>query len=116
MNILKKLTADKIIWQSVRFSFVLLFITLCFILFTYQSLPPLIPVYNQRPWGLDRLGGKLTFFLPILLAGGVLLLNSYLVSKIYEKMPLIARILAITGLLVTVIAGIFIFRMTQLLA
>lgn len=88
-------------------------VTLLFVLFFYNKLPPFIPIFNQLPWGEQRLGTKSTIFLPILIAFLVFVCNLILSSLTYEKMPLVSRILAVTSLTVSVLASLFMIRIIQ---
>jgi hypothetical protein len=86
---------------------VLIAIQLLSLLFFYFSLPPLLPLFNQMPWGESRLGTKMAFFIP---SGTMLFfffLNFFLLSHWYERMPLISRILCITTLLIAILSLIF---------
>lgn len=108
------IVSDKILRLSTIFSCTLLFVHAIYILIIYRSLPPFIPLYNQLPWGDLRLGTKPEIVFPFLTASVILILNIFVIVKVYEKIPLIARILSITTFLVSVLSLIFIFRTTQL--
>ncbi len=88
-------------------------VTLGFVLFFYNKLPPFIPIFNQLPWGEQRLGTKSTIFLPILIVFLVFVCNLILSSLSYEKMPLVSRILAVTSLTVSVLVFLFMIRIIQ---
>lgn len=73
-----------------------------------------MPLYNQMPWGEGRLGTTIELFLLPLFAAIILLCNSVFARFIYQKMPLVARALSVTSLLIAIITVIFIFRTIQL--
>lgn len=111
---LKIISSDKILRFGMLFSGVLIIISLSYSGLMYTSLPPVLPLYNQMPWGEDRLGIKLELFILPALAFFILLLNSLFAYLFYERMPLVSRALAITCFLVSLIISIFIFRTIQL--
>lgn len=116
MNVLiNRLTSDKIIRLGTLVAMGLLLFHLGFILLNLNRLPPVIPIYNQLPWGQARLGEKLQVFLPFLLVTGMVLLNTVIAAALYERMPLVSRILGITSLLLSLLSAVFIVRMMQLI-
>jgi uncharacterized BrkB/YihY/UPF0761 family membrane protein len=105
MNEASKLVkADKIIRWGMTFSFLLLLFQASLIGIFYLKLPPILPLFNQLPWGDDRLG-TLVFFL----------FNYFLLRKLYITMPLISRIIGVTTLLAALLSFIFIVRTLQLI-
>lgn len=111
----KILKADKIIkWGTWSAIVMLVFATLYIALF-YFSLPPFIPIFNQMPWGESRLGIKIEIFIPIIMTAAFLMLNFFLLGRLYEKMPLISRILSVTTLLITLLTCIFVVRTLHLI-
>lgn len=109
------LFSDKIIRIGVTISLVILFIILVIVLIYYRNLPPVIPIYNQMPWGESRLGSKLELFFPLLLTVFFFVLNLLFALYGYRRMPLVSRTLTITGLLLVIITFIFTFRTIQLI-
>jgi hypothetical protein len=112
---IRKINSDKIIKLSSYMSLGLLSIHIIYIIFYYTSLPPFIPIYNQMPWGEDRIGIKIEILLPFIISMSFFLLNLILSIWIYEKMPLLSRILSITGLLICILSLIFIVRTINLI-
>jgi hypothetical protein len=113
-EIFKHIKVDKIIRLGMTISGFLLIVQLAYVVFFYTSLPPLIPLFNQMPWGESRLTIKAVAFLPILITISFFFLNFFLIVKLYEKIPLLARMLSITTLLITLLAAILIFNTFQL--
>lgn len=111
----KKINADRIIKLSTYFSFFFLLLHLIYVSIFYYFLPPFFPLFNQMPWGEERLGVRNEIFLPFLIALSFFLFNLLLSLRLYEKLPLISRILSITNLLVCIISLIFIVRTVQLI-
>ncbi len=91
-------------------SIILIVITAFFILFSYHSLPPLVPVFTQLPWGTQRLGVTASIFLPVGFALCISIVNMVISSRVYEKIPLISRLLALTAFLSTILCSIFVAR------
>ena len=109
------LTRDRIVKISNIASVFLLVLSFMYIVFVYSQLPPLIPVFNQLPWGIERLGSKIMIFLPLVINAVVLFINLLFSQMIYEKMPLVVRMMSITALFVSFITLMFVVRTTILL-
>lgn len=115
-ELIEILLADKIIRIGSFVSGIFSIFILGIILFFYRNLPPLIPIYNQMPWGEARLGSKVEILIPVLLATIFFISNLILGLNVYGKMPLVSRTLSITGFLLIVIAFVFTFRTIQLIS
>lgn len=113
-KLIKYVIADKILKWSFGVTLFLITIQFAYIGVFYVSLPPLIPLFNQMQWGEERLGTRIEFFLPIVIAAIFSLLNLFLAQKLYEKMPLVSRIVGITTVLVNILSLVFIMRTLQL--
>ena len=106
---------DKIAKWTISLSAIIILIELAFVGLLYNRLPPLMPIFNQLPWGEQRLGSKIEIFIPI----GIILLyftiNFLLTAKFHEKLPLLSRMLSITTFLISILSLFFIFRTLQLI-
>jgi hypothetical protein len=109
------LSSDRIVKWSITFAIFLLVAESIYIGILFFSLPPFLPLFNQMPWGEERLGSRLEIFLPILITMLFFVINIFLLMRLYEKMPLISRMLSITSLLITALSFIFIVRTLQLI-
>ena len=107
---LTNIRADNITSKGFLISLSLSLITVIFIVLYYSSLPPLIPVFNQLPWGTQRLAPTAGIFIPIIIFTVIFLFNLIFSSAIYSKNPLIARFIAATTLILSVINFLFIIR------
>jgi hypothetical protein len=107
--------ADKIIRWGMTFSFILLVLQAGLIALFYLKLPPVVPLFNQLPWGDDRLGAKSEIALPLGIAALFFIGNYLLLKKLYLSMPLVSRIIGITTLLASSLSFIFIARTLQLI-
>jgi hypothetical protein len=112
INLLK---TDKIIKWGTLTACALLVFTTAYVLFFYFSLPPLIPLFNQMPWGSARLGTKIEVFLPIAIAIIFFTCNLFFITRLYERMPLLSRMLSVTTFLITLLTFIFMIRSLQLI-
>lgn len=111
---IKQLILDKIIRWSMYGMGGIFFFTLAYLLLLYRRLPPFLPLFNQLPWGDPRLGVRIEVFLPLALVFLFALINLIFARLIYQTIPLISRMLGVTGFLVLLITFIFLVRMTQL--
>src|SRR5476651_485288 len=107
---LNNIKADRLTFRGFIISFVLIIITTLYILINYRNLPPLIPIFNQLPWGYQRLTETWGIFIPVAILGILFIFNIIFTSIVYAKNPLIARIVAATTLLLVVLNFIFIVR------
>lgn len=115
MNVrISTLFSDKIVKQSSIITVLILLVLTGASVFFYFRLPPFIPLYNQLPWGFDRLSDKIGIFIPVVMAFGFSFLNILISAFIYEKMPLIARIVQASSFLIALLTLIFIARTIQL--
>lgn len=114
-GLFKRVNADRIIKLSTYISLGFLLLHLVYTSLLYNFLPPFFPLFNQMPWGEERLGTKIEIFLPLLITVSFFSLNFFISFWFYEKMPLVSRILGITTLLVSVLSFIFIVRTIQLI-
>ena len=111
----KLVLGDKIARWSLILSSIFLMLEIISIGIFYFSLPPLLPLFNQMPWGERRLGIKPAIFIPVILAIVFLSFNFVTSAQLYEKTPLLARILSITTFLASLLSFIFIVRTVYLL-
>src|SRR6266404_4792350 len=107
--------ADKIIRWGMTFSFALLILQAVLLAFFFLQLPPVLPLFNQLPWGDARLGAKYEVLLPLVITALFFLFNYFLLRKLYITMPLVSRIISITTLLSALLSFIFIVRTLQLI-
>lgn len=112
---IKFLSSDRTIWLSIISSLLLTVISLFLVLLFYHNLPPLVPLFNQLPWGTDRLIDKFGLIIPCLIGLGIIIGNAVVTKYVYEKMPITARMLNITTLLITLLTLVFVFRTIQLI-
>ena len=106
----KDIIRDKTASFGFTSAFILSVITFIFILFTYKNLPPFIPIFNQLPWGEQRLGITLTILIPILADLLIIISNLVIATVIYQKTPLVSRMLAVTTFITTILICLFVVK------
>lgn len=111
----KDIITDNTIVLAFLINGFIIIITVIYILFFYGKLPPFIPVFNQLPWGEQRLGTTLTIFIPVLVALLILLINIFTAAFVYKKIPLISRMLSAVSLLCGVLMLLFIVKTVSLI-
>lgn len=111
----KLVFSDKIVKWGLLLSGIILMLEFIYIGFFYFSLPPLLPIFNQLPWGEDRLGSRIEIFLPFIVSLIYLILNFSILSRLHEKLPLLSRMLSITTFLISILSFFFIIRTLQLI-
>jgi len=106
---------DRVMSGGFVVTFITIFLTFIYILISLQSFPPYIPLFNQLPWGDQRLGTTFTIFIPLGIATLIAVLNIVICSFIYKKSQIISRLLAVTSALVTFLSFLLIIRTTVLI-
>lgn len=110
----KDITSDKITQRSFFLSLFIIFLGVAYTLFYYGHLPPYIPIYNQLPWGEQRLASTPGILIPSFLAFLVFAFNLFLASFVYKKFPLISRVFSVTTLLIAILTFLFVIRTVQI--
>jgi hypothetical protein len=113
-KLLSNIKNDRITSKGYLFTFFLLIITALYALIYYRNLPPFIPLFNQAPWGEQRLIEGIGIFLPILIGTTIAIVNLILSSVFYRKNPLVPRILTLTSFLIAILTLLFIIRTIQI--
>lgn len=109
-DLFRDIKKDKMISISFLSNVLLIVIAIVYIFFSYKSLPPFVPVFNQLPWGEQRLGDTYAIFIPILTSILIFVINIFLCAFFYKKIPLISRMLAIFSLLTGILIFLFTIR------
>lgn len=110
-DFINNIRKDRIIFYETTASFLILIITIIIILLKFLSLPPYIPIFNQLPWGNDRLTNTSGIFIPSLLFIFIYIFNIFFALLAYKKSnPLLGRIIASITLLLSIMNLIFTLR------
>ncbi len=111
----KDVKNDRIISRGYLLTFLFLLITIIYVFFYYSKLPLFIPLFNQLPWGEQRLIATFGIFIPIIIAIIITIFNFFFSSFIYKNNPLVPRILTLTNLLISITTLLFIIRTIQII-
>lgn len=106
-DLFKDIKEDKTIVSAYVANAFFIILTTLYILFFYRKLPPFIPVFNQLPWGEQRLGSQISIFIPIMASMLILAINIFISASIHKKIPLISRMLAAISLLAGILTFLF---------
>lgn len=106
----KEIKEDKLLLKSAVLTLSIILLSLLSIAIFYSKLPPLIPLFNQMPWGEARIEQTVWIFLIPAIAFFIFAINLIFEKFIYKTMPLIARIFSVTALLISVLGFLFIIR------
>lgn len=109
------ITQDRTMTMAYSLNGFFVIAVLVFIFFSYSSLPPFVPIFNQLPWGEQRLGITITIFVPILVALSILIMNLLISAATYNKSPLVARMLAGISLLTSILTFLFVIKTVTLI-
>ncbi|MEK7160155.1 MAG: hypothetical protein AAB702_01605 [Patescibacteria group bacterium] len=109
-SFINNIKADRWVFRGFNISLFLTFLTILFILFNYRNLPPLIPIFNQLPWGTQRLTEAYGIFIPVAVFGIIFVINIIFASFVYSKNPLIARIVSAITFIIAILNFLFIIR------
>ncbi|CAN5189806.1 hypothetical protein BH09PAT1_BH09PAT1_4590 [soil metagenome] len=114
-GLIKFLSSDRTIWLSIITSMCFIVVSIFLTGLFYRNLPPLIPLFNQLPWGTDRLIDKVGLIIPSIIGLVILISNAFSTRYIYDKMPITARMLNVTTVIITLLGLVFVFRTIQLI-
>jgi len=111
----KYLRQDRLILRLNIITAVLITLTTFYILINYNKLPPLLPVFNQLPWGEERLSTTAGIFIPEAIVATIFIFNIFFSAAIYPFSPLISRMLSITSFLTALLSFLFVVRTITLI-
>lgn len=90
---LSYLKSDRVLKYAFLSSTILLLGQIFFLLVSYVNLPPLVPLYLQRPWGITQIAQKTQILLLPLITISLIFFNSLFAARFYKENPLASRIL-----------------------
>lgn len=111
---LKKLLSDRGNRYAVFLSLGLLFGGMLVFLIKVWSLPPLVPLFYNRPWGMPQLGEPTKLLLLLLSALGVCIINIAFSLRFFKEVVLLVRILLWVSALVSLLATTVVLRVVFL--
>lgn len=110
MNGFKEVLQDKLLLRASFLSFIIIIISLLSIIFYYQNLPPFIPLFNQMPWGEQRIAKTIWIFIIPGVSILFFIVNLIFAKYVYKAAPLVARLFSFATFLISVLSFIFILR------
>jgi len=111
----KDIRSDKIARIGFLISGALSAFSFILILAKYRNFPPFIPIFNQLPWGEQRLAPLLAIFIPIIVNWAVLILNLITSALVYQKVPLASRMLSATSAVVSLLVFLFLVKTIKII-
>jgi len=75
----------------------------------FSRLPPQLPLFYSRPWGEEQLVEPLFLFLPLIVAGGFLVLNLAL-ARLIPDFPFLRKVFVIAASFASLLAAITVVR------
>ncbi len=109
-NFISNITSDKLAFRGFTISFLLILLTFAFTLISYSNLPPFVPIFNQLPWGNNRITSTPGIFIPTIVFAFIFFFNIIFTSLTYSKNPLIARIVAAVTIIIALLNFLFVIR------
>lgn len=101
---IRLITKDRFIFYTSVVTLFFLIVSIVLIIFSYSSLPPLVPIFNSMPWGISRLYDVyIIIFYPLVLVG-IVILNTMVGLSIYKNFTLLSRIISFNSLLFCLLA------------
>jgi hypothetical protein len=113
-GLFKDIKNDKLTFRGFTATFIFILVPIPFIIFLYRNLPPFLPIFNQLPWGPERLSSTWGIFIPLIISFIIFIFNLILSSFLYKKSPLVSRMLSIVSFLIALLTLLFIFRTIQI--
>src|SRR3989344_5577265 len=111
----KYLKEDRLLLRLFILTVILIIVAIIYILINYNKLPPLLPVFNQLPWGEERLSTTAGIFIPEAIVATIFIFNIFFSAAIYPFSPLISRMLSITSFLTALLSFLFVVRTITLI-
>jgi hypothetical protein len=97
-----------------RWNLVVIIAQTSYIWYRYNSLPPEVPLYYSRPWGVEQLAASATVFLLPLMSFIVMIINTLFAVFLLRSNSLLSRLLVITSLLFSILTLTAVFRSINL--
>jgi len=111
---IKLLLVDRVHRSALFVSIACLVLGLIFFVVRVWNLPPVVPLFYHRPWGVTQLGVPLELLLLLSGALCVVALNLTLAMKFYRNTVLLSRILLCVAALVCLLAATTVIRVILL--
>lgn len=106
-KIINNLKGDEFVFSMFVISFVFIILAIVFIAINIKNLPYFMPVFNQMPWGYQRLGTKQEFFIPTAATFLIFLLNTKIGYSLKKNNLLLFRFSFLTTAIVSFLNILF---------
>jgi len=103
---LESILENRIIRITTYSSLILCIFTICIPLFSWRILPPYIPLWFSKPWGLERLASVYWLFLPPISSLFWLITTLTISIKLLKDHLVFAQIMTFVTLLVSIMSFI----------
>lgn len=110
----KLLLVDRVHRSALFVSIAAIILGFIFFVVRVWNLPPVVPLFYHRPWGLTQLGTPIELLLLLAAALCTVVLNLTLAMKFYKNVVLLSRILLCVAALVCLLATTTIIRVILL--
>lgn len=107
---IKKLFSDSIVLISFIGIAIIIVVYIIFLLLTFRALPPVVPLFNQVPWGEGRLAPKIQLLIPLGIASAIVIFNTSILLFFSSDTPLVTRLVSLTNFLVILFALLLVIR------
>lgn len=98
-----------------KFVLSLLFISILTTVLEWNKLPPLIPLWFSRPWGIDQLAPRTYIFILPVGAFIIFLLNTFLGIFFTAEYLIFTQALYLTSLLISILAFVSVIKILFLI-
>lgn len=99
---------NRIIRVTTYSSFILCILTICVPLFFWKALPPLVPLWFSRPWGLERLTSVFGLYLPPFSSLCWLLTTIGISIRLLKEHLVFSQILSVVTLIISIMSFIIV--------
>ena len=113
---IKTIYVDRMLFLTLLASLFLLFLQLSIIVIKLTTLPPLVPLLFQQPWGQRQLVGRELIFILPLVSALFVACNIAAALSMYRKMPLLSRMFFWGSLFIVLLSTISSIRIVLLVS
>jgi hypothetical protein len=95
-------------------SIILCCITICIPLFYWKILPPFVPLWFSRPWGVERLASLYWLFLPPLSSSLGLVITMNISIRLLKEHLVFAQILSVVTFIICIMSFVTVTKIITL--
>ena len=105
---------DRFVILSILVAIVFIQLMMWGIFLNRQVLPPEVPLFYFRPWGVGQLAPSHQLWYIPALAGGFFIINVLLARYLFRRDKVLAQLLVFGASVIAVVAALFLFRIIWL--